>query len=186
MGKRDISPQHRVFFNAVLSKIDGILPLDFVSINETIGGSLGNKFPKEGNGGALLATTSSVALQFRPFQPLVFLTSPPHHLGAKVPLFEFKMAKIRGVATEELGYFAPVCWSVFPDGQQVLIVSGLRLSTPGGKSSYEKGSLLEDRAVVNPALRAFMTDIIQLFPVSTGSKEEAMVFDAIADLKRTN
>lgn len=184
MAKRDINPQHRAYFDAVLKKVGTVIPLDFENIQDTISNKAGNKFPRAGDGMVILATTTSVANTFHPFQPTVFLTSSPHHLESKVPLFEFKMAAIKwdGIKHE---YFAQVCWSVFPDNRQVLIVSGLLLFTSGGKSAYEKGSLREDRVVLNPNMRIFMRDIIRLFPVKTGSPEEEMVFDALADLVTT-
>jgi hypothetical protein len=184
MAKRDINPQHRAYFDAVLEKVGTVVPLDLENIQDTISNKAGNKFPRVGQTVAILASAREVADPFHPFNPLVFLTSPPHHLEAKVPLFEFKMAAIKwdGISHD---YFAQVCWSVFPDNRQVLIVSGLLLFTSGGKSTYEKGSLKEDRLALSSKVRIFMRDIIRLFPVKTGSLEEEMVFDALADLVTT-
>lgn len=176
MNARDVVPRHLEHFLTALSEIKNGPELDMEHVTQLFKDL---KFPRSGQAWAHLAAPE-LTPALMPYQVLVCMTASPNHVSRKVNVLEYKILDT-AQSSAEAPYF-PLFYSVFPNGRRVLGVSGLLLDSTGSTTSYEAGSLAEDKFLVqNPQVLGIFRHLIKLFP-SGDAGLEACRSAALADL----
>lgn len=180
MGKRDINPDHRSAFLGVLAEVEQFVPLD----RDNFRPLLEVREYAAGKTMLMLAVPVALAERCRPFHPCVALIGPPHYLSKKSAVFEFALQDTRGQPNGDMPF--PIALAVLPNGRRILTIYGLTLDTAGERSSFQRGTLEEDKAqfVGQPKVMEIVTKLIETFPISPDdSKSEGYRKRALAELK---